>query len=88
MSGPAQLQPSEMPGHDVEVKLTEYLDLDPMLVVAGSVTCVEPTNTAGSHTSSSVGARLKSPPMTRSSSGLADSRSHCSSRAYHFSLPA
>lgn len=41
MSGSAQLQPSEMPGHDIEVKLTEYLDLDPMLVVAGSVTCVE-----------------------------------------------
>jgi hypothetical protein len=41
MSGSAQLQPSEMPGHNIEVKLTEYLDLDPMLVVAGSVTCVE-----------------------------------------------
>ena len=41
MAGPTQLQPSAMPGHDVEVKLAEYLGLDPVLVVAGSVTCVE-----------------------------------------------
>ena len=41
MSGPTQRQPSEVPDHHVEVKLCEYLGLDPVFVVAGSVTCVE-----------------------------------------------
>ena len=37
----SQLQPHDTPGHDVEVRLAEYMGLDLGLVVAGSVTCVE-----------------------------------------------
>lgn len=37
----SQLHPHDMLGHDVEVRLAEYMGLDLGLVVAGSVTCVE-----------------------------------------------
>ena len=53
---------------------------------SGGDTCVPPWQRAGSQTSASSGATLKSPPTTSGSPGWRVSISHCCSRRYHAEL--